>query len=87
MKAMVVLNKISTAMQEGEYDSNMPQEKVNMQKAINSGNCVHSINAEILRGNQKEKFEQIVIIDSKLPAIQSFDDSLLQGSTSKWKLC
>ncbi|XP_030841615.1 dynactin subunit 1 isoform X2 [Strongylocentrotus purpuratus] len=28
VKAMVILNKISTAMQEGEYDANMPQDKV-----------------------------------------------------------
>ena len=30
VKAMVILNKISKAMQEGEYDANMPQEKVVM---------------------------------------------------------
>lgn len=28
MKAMVVMNNISTAMQNGDYDANMPQEKV-----------------------------------------------------------
>ncbi|XP_041476320.1 dynactin subunit 1-like isoform X6 [Lytechinus variegatus] len=28
VKAMVILNKISTAMQEGEYDANIPQDKI-----------------------------------------------------------